>query len=58
MEGTGNRPDYVQEGVAEEAAIGLAVSNAWLNENSTSSDYITRRYVHMYKECAWWNLSP
>lgn len=39
-------PDFVQEGVAEEAAVGLAVSEMWLNSSSQPSDYITRRYYY------------
>ena len=37
------RPTYVQEGVAEEAAVGLAVAESWLNLTSRPSDFITRR---------------
>ena len=36
-------PTFVQEGVAQEAAVALVVSAAWLNNGSESSDYITRR---------------
>ena len=47
MGGTGPIPDFVEEGVAEEAAVmlGWGVSEAWLNQDSMPSDYITRRFV-------------
>lgn len=34
---------FVQEGVAQEAAVGLSVTDVWLNPSSQPSDYISRR---------------
>ena len=44
IEGSGNRPDFVSEGVAEEAALGVSVAEDWMETVRNPSDFITRRY--------------
>ena len=44
IEGSGDRPSWVVEGVASEIALGSAVASPWVNSRP-AGDYISRRCV-------------
>ena len=49
--GTGPRPSWAEEGVAEDINLGSAVASNWTDDSPAVNDYISRRYVHALIGC-------